>query len=43
MHTELTDEAVVIVKRAAEENRATCVRVKLIENAREAEVKGGTC
>ena len=42
MHKELADEAIVIVKRLADEGMVTCLRVKPIESARPAEMKGGT-
>ncbi len=37
------DEAVVVVKREAEEGMATCLRVKLHEKRQGVEAKGGTC
>lgn len=43
MHREFADEAVVIVKQPADEGMVTYPRVKPIESARKAEMKGGTC
>ena len=42
MHREFADEAVVVVKRLAEEGMVTYLRAKPAESAREAEMKGGT-
>ena len=35
MHKEFADEAIVVVKRIAEEDMETCWRVKLPESAKE--------
>jgi hypothetical protein len=40
MHKELTDEAIVIVKRLAEEGMVTYLRVKLTESAKESGDEG---
>ena len=40
MHRELADEAVVIVKREADENMVTYLRVTLSESAKESEDEG---
>jgi putative lipoic acid-binding regulatory protein len=42
MHREFAEEVVVVVKRMADEDMATYLRVKPSENARNAEMKGGT-
>jgi hypothetical protein len=43
MHKELADEAIVVVKRLADEDMVTYLRVKPAASARKAETKGGTC
>lgn len=43
MHKGFSDEAIVIVKRLAEEDMVTYLRIKPDESARKAEMKGGTC
>jgi hypothetical protein len=43
MHKGFADEAIVIVKRSADEDMVTYLRVKPTESARMAEMKGGTC
>lgn len=43
MHKGFADEAIVIVKRSADEGMVTYLRVKPAESARTAEMKGGTC
>lgn len=43
MHKGFSDEAIVIVKRSADEGMVTYLRVKPVESARKAEMKGGTC
>ena len=40
MHKELADEAIVIVKRLAEEDMVTYQRIKLIESAKESGDEG---
>ena len=42
MHKGFADEAIVIVKRLADEDMVTYLRVKPTESARMAEMKGGT-
>ena len=37
------DEAVVVIKRRAEEDMVTYQRGKLVESDKEVEAKGGTC
>jgi len=43
MHKGFADEAIVIVKRPADEDMVTYLRIKPVESARTAEMKGGTC
>jgi hypothetical protein len=43
MHRGFAEEAVVVVKRMAEEDRVTYLRIKPYERARKEEMKGGTC
>ena len=43
MHKGFADEAIVIVKRLADEDMATYLRVKPAGSATVAEMKGGTC
>ena len=43
MHKGFADEAIVIVKRLADEDMVTYLRAKPAESARTAEMKGGTC
>jgi len=43
MHKEFAEEAIVIVKRVADEGMVTYLRVKPVASARKAEMKGGTC
>jgi hypothetical protein len=43
MHRGFADEAVVVVKRMANEDRVTYLRTKPFASARKAEMKGGTC
>ena len=43
MHKGFADEAIVIVKRVADEGMVTYLRAKPTESARTAEMKGGTC
>jgi hypothetical protein len=43
MHKGFSDEAIVIVKRMADEGMVTCWRIKPDESAKRAEMKGGTC
>jgi hypothetical protein len=43
MHKGFAEEAIVIVKQRAEEDRVTYLRIKPAESARMAEMKGGTC
>ena len=43
MHRGFSDEAIVIVKRLADEGMVTYLRVTPVESAKMAEMKGGTC
>ncbi len=43
MHRGFADEAVVVVKRMANEDRVTYLRTKPFASARKAEMKGGPC
>jgi len=43
MHKELTDEAIVVVKRLADEDMVTYLRIKAVASAMMAKMKGGTC
>ena len=43
MHKELADEAILVVKRLADEDMVTYLRAKPVASARTAEMKGGTC
>lgn len=43
MRKGFADEAVLVVKRLADEDMVTYLRVKPTESARKAEMKGGTC
>ena len=43
MHKGFADEAIVIVKRWADEDMVTSPRVKPTPSARTAEMKGGPC
>jgi hypothetical protein len=43
MHKWVADETIVIVKRLAGEDMVTYRRIKPVESARMAEMKGGTC
>jgi hypothetical protein len=43
MHKGFAEEAIVVVKRLADEDMVTYLRAKPVESARAAEMKGGTC
>lgn len=42
MGQRVSDEAIVVVKRAAEENVVTHLRIKLLERDKKLKAKGGT-